>query len=137
MHWDFTPEQILKGQAEYRLEDFRRDLAHEVAMNVEHAGAEEFRRAFDAIYDQCYWLATGKPLAELLATFDDDPPTRDLLAALEPNLQANVEMLGAILQREIMDCVAQGRSLEFALQWVAARHDQLVRKSAGAVLPPC
>jgi hypothetical protein len=136
MQWDFTPEQIVKGQAEYRLEDFRRDLAHEVAMNVEHAGAEEFRRAFDAIYDQCYWLATGKPLTDLLATFDDDPPTRDLLAALESHLQANVEMLGAILQREIMDRVAQGHPLEHALQWVAARHDELVRTPPGAILPP-
>ncbi|MDH3319964.1 MAG: hypothetical protein OEO84_09790, partial [Betaproteobacteria bacterium] len=74
-----------------------------------------------------YWLATGKPLADLLAAFDDDPPTRERLAALAPQLRPNVEMLGAILQREIMSRVAQGESLGQALQSVATRHAELGR----------
>jgi len=132
MEWDFTPEQIVKGVADYGLEEFRRDLAREVAANLRHGGGEEFRRAYDMIYDQCYWLATGKSLPDLLAAFDDDPATRDWLAALEPQLQANVQMLGAILQREIMDYVARGNPLEEALRRVAARHDELARAQSAA-----
>ena len=127
MQWDFTPEQVVKGVADYGLEEFRRDLAREVATNLGDPGAEELRRAYDLIYDQCYWLATGKPLHVLLATFDNDPSTRNWLAAMAPQLQANIDMLGAILQREIINYVARGNPLEEALRSVAARHDELAR----------
>ena len=135
MEWEFTPAQIVRGESDYGLEDFRRDLAREIAANLGDRGGEEFRRAYDMIYDQCYWLATGKPLPDLLAAFDNDPATRDWLAALEPHLRENVQMLGAILQREIMDCVARGSPLDEALRSVAARHHEVARaQSAESML---
>jgi hypothetical protein len=127
MEWEFTPAQLVKGEVAYDLESFRRDLAQEVANNVPARDAAQSRPTYDLIYDLCYWLATGKPLAGLLAAFDEDPETRDWLAALRPFMQANVDMLGAILQKEIMDRVAAGRPLEQALQAVASRHAELGR----------
>lgn len=127
MEWEFTQVQVVKGEIGYRIEDFRRDLAREVAQNIQSADHMAFRRSYDLIYDLCYWLATGKPLEELLATFDTDPSTRDWLAALEPHLQTNVEMLGAVMQREIMDGVEAGLPLHEVLQAVAARHDGVAR----------
>jgi hypothetical protein len=132
MQWDFTPAQIVKGEAGYGLEEFRRDLAREVAMNFGNAGAADFARVYDLIYDQCYGLATGRPRVTLLAAFEHDPATRDWLAGMAPHLRENADMLGAILQREIMDCVAQGDPLEEALRGVAARHDELMRARTSA-----
>ena len=137
MEWEFTPEQIVKGEADYSLEEFRRDLAREVAMNLVAFGGEDLRRAYDLIYDQCYWLATGKSFTELLAAFDGDAGTQEWLMALRPQLQSNVDMLGAILQREIMGRIAQGEVLDQALQGVAARHEALLRAQLpDAVLSP-
>ena len=132
MEWEFTPAQVVKGEAAYDLASFRRDLAHEVAGNVEANEQPQFQRAYDLVYDLCYWLATGKPLAKLLATFDDDPSTRAWLAAIQPHMEGNVNMLGAILQRDIMDDVAAGRPLDQALERVAARHAEAVRTSGPA-----
>lgn len=127
MEWEFTPAQVVKGEVAYGLETFRRDLAREVAGNV-GADAAQRRRAFDLVYDLCYWLATGKPFADLLAAFDEDPGTREWLAQIRPHMQGNVDMLGAILQKEIMDGVAAGKPLEIALAAVASRHAELARR---------
>ena len=127
MEWKFTPAQVVKGEAQYDLEAFRSDLAREVAANLQGAHADEFERVYALVYDLCYWLATGKPLANLLASFDDDPATRDWLAAIEPHMRGNVDMLGALLQRDIMDEVAAGTPLSEALHAVAARNEDLAR----------
>jgi len=63
----------------------------------------------------------------VLAAFDEDPATREWLAALRPFMEGNVDMLGAILQKEIMDGVGAGQPLEQALQAVASRHAELGR----------
>lgn len=127
MEWEFTPAQVVKGETAYRLEDFRRDLAREVALNLRDADPAEFRRSYDLIFALCYWLATGKLVEDFLATFDGDPSTHVWLTALEPHLGTNVEMLGAVMQREIMDGVEAGLPLEQAVQAVAARHDEVAR----------
>lgn len=132
MEWEFTPAQVVKGEVDYDIASFRRDLAQEVAQNVGAGDMPQLQRAYDLVYDLCYWLATGKPLAQLLAAFDDDPSIRDWLQALQPHMQGNVDMLGAILQRDIMDDVAAGRPLEQALERVAARHAEAARTSAPA-----
>lgn len=134
MQWEFTPADLVKGEVEYGLEAFRRDLAREVAMNVGSGDRAALRRAYQAVYDQCYWLATGKPLGTLLAAFEDDPEMRDWLASLAPLLQPNVDMLGAILQREIMDRMAGGEPLDRALENVSRRHDELGRSDPGELL---
>ncbi|AUL99538.1 hypothetical protein B4966_04640 [Rhodocyclaceae bacterium] len=126
MEWEFTAEDVVKARAAYRLEDFRRDLAEEVRMNM--AGADPLQQAgaFDLIYDMCYALATHRELDEFLSAHAFDPPTCEFLREIRPAMDGNIEMLGAILQRMIMDGVEQGMAVEAAVAEAAARHAQVV-----------
>ncbi len=73
MQWEFTPEQVVKGEADYGLAEFRRDLKVEVQMNLA-TGMEAFAgQVFDLIYDLCYWRATGREFADFAATLADRP----------------------------------------------------------------
>ena len=129
MEWEFTTEDVVKAQADYRLEDFRRDLAEEVRMNVGKSDEMQLARTFDLIYDMCYALATGRSLDDFLTAYAYDPPTCDFLRELQPLMAGNIEMLGAILQRMIMDGVEIGMPLEKALDAAAARHRRVVEEA--------
>ena len=125
MQWDFSPEDVVKARADYSLADFRRDLAEEVRMNLPPADALQEQRSFNLIYDLCYALATSKELDVHLGAYAYDPPTVQFLREIEPMMAANVEMLGAILQRLIMDRIESGMVLEQAIEDTAAWHAKL------------
>ncbi|MDZ4254964.1 MAG: hypothetical protein U1A72_20540, partial [Sulfuritalea sp.] len=125
MEWEFTPQEVVKGRIGYSLADFRQGLAEEVRQNV--AGdAEVFTRSFHLLYDLCYALATSKDLEAHLTAYAYDPPTVQFLRELAPVMSANVDMLGAILQRQIMDRIEAGMALENAIGEVADWHRQAV-----------
>ncbi|MBI3140311.1 MAG: hypothetical protein HYZ19_00435 [Rhodocyclales bacterium] len=126
MDWEFTPEQIVKAEVGYGLEDFRRDLAREVRMNMGGAAEEDIRQTYALIYDLCHWLATNRPFEEFAASLAYDPPTVEFLESLREPMGSNVDMLGAILQRLIMDRVEAGLPLEQALKAVAEYHERVV-----------
>ncbi|GAB4182172.1 MAG: hypothetical protein Fur0039_26850 [Rhodocyclaceae bacterium] len=126
MEWDFTAEDVVKGDALYGLREFRDDLAQELRMNLGPASEEELRRAFLLTYDLCYWLATGKPFEEFLDGLAEDPAAIRMAKMVKEPMERNVEMLGAILQRLIMDRVEAGMPLESALAAVDAHHRELV-----------
>lgn len=121
MEWEFTAQDVVKGHSAYGLPEFRRDLAAEVRQNVT-GDTTVFERTFGLIYDLCYALATNKELEAHLTAYAYDPPTIQFLTELAPAMQANVEMLGAILQRQIMDRIEAGMPLENAISEVAAWH---------------
>jgi len=125
MEWEFTPEDVVKGRIGYGLADFRQGLAEEVRQNV-GGDADVFTRTYHLLYDLCYALATSKDLEAHLAAYAFDPPTVQFLRELAPVMSANVEMLGAILQRQIMDRVEDGMPLEDAVNEVAEWHRQTV-----------
>lgn len=125
MQWDFSPEDVVKARADYGLENFRRDLAEEVRMNLPPSDALQEQRSFNLIYDLCYALATSKDLDSHLGAYAYDPPTVQFLREVEPMMAENVEMLGAILQRLIMDRVESGMVLEQAIEDTAAWHAKL------------
>lgn len=125
MQWDFSPEDVVKARADYGLADFRRDLAEEVRMNLPPADALQEQRSFNLIYDLCYALATSKDLDSHLGAYAYDPPTVQFLREVEPMMATNVEMLGAILQRLIMDRIESGMVLEQAIEDTAAWHAKL------------
>lgn len=129
MEWEFTPQQVVRGQIGYSLADFRQGLAAEVRQNV-GGDAEVFNRSFHLLYDLCYALATSKDLEAHLTAYAYDPPTVQFLRELAPVMSANVEMLGAILQRQIMDRVEAGMALENAVGEVADWHRQAVAEQA-------
>jgi hypothetical protein len=125
MEWEFTPKEVVKGEIVYGLADFRQGLAEEVRQNVT-GDTEVFARTYHLLYDLCYALATSKDLDAHLNAYAYDPPTVEFLRELAPVMSANVEMLGAILQRQIMDRVEAGKPLENAVEEVAEWHRQTV-----------
>jgi len=126
MEWEFTPEQVVKGEIGYALEDFRRDLALEVRGNLGPASPEQVAQTTDLLYDLCHVLATDRTLESMLATLAYDPPTCEFLREMVEAMRPNGVMLGAILQRLIMDRVEAGLPLEQALDAVAEHHRQIV-----------
>ncbi|BAL26942.1 hypothetical protein [Azoarcus sp. KH32C] len=122
MEWEFNAEQVVKGNVAYGLEHFRRDLNEEVRLNMALADELQHARAFNLIYDMCYALATDRKLDQFLSTYAYDPPTCQFLREIEPQIKGNVEMLGAILQRMIMDGVEAGMSVDCAVGEAAKKH---------------
>jgi len=133
MQWEFSPEDVVKARADYSLADFRRDLAEEVRANLGAMDDVQQTRSFNLIYDMCYALATSKDFEAFLGAYAFDPPTIEFLRELEPLMADNVAMLGAILQRLIMDRVEAGMELERAVADTADWHAGAVaRQAAGA-----
>lgn len=126
MEWEFTAEQVVKAEVDYRLEDFRAGLAEEVRMNMPGADTARQAQAFRLIYDLCYALATNLTLDEFVSAYAYDPPTCDFLRDIEPAMTDNVQMLGAILQRMIMEGMERGLALEQAVEAAAQRHTEAV-----------
>jgi len=126
MEWEFLPEQVVKGETDYSLADFRSDLAREVELNMPGADPTQRGATHALLYDACYWLATGNEFEAFLASYSYDPPTCEFLRAVQPTLEPNVQMLGAILQRMIMNRVEAGAKLEQALEQVVAQHRRVV-----------
>jgi hypothetical protein len=126
MQWEFSPEDVVKARADYQLTDFRRDLAEEVRSNSGYENEAQQTRRFNLIYDMCYALATDKKLDDFLAAYAYDPPTCQFLTELQPHMADNVAMLGAILQRLIMDRVEANMPLEHAVQDAAQWHAEVV-----------
>ncbi len=130
MEWEFTPAQLVRGEAVYGLAEFRRDLGEEIRGNLPGLDDPELDRLFRVIYDLHYWLATGNAYRDFEGQFADQPKLLPLLRAVHQHCTSNVEMLGAILQRMIMDGVEVGAPLELALERAAQAHER-----AAAVSP--
>ncbi len=126
MEWEFSPEDVVKARADYGLLDFRRDLAQEVRSNLGGTDEAQLTRSFNLLYDLCYALATEKSFDEFLDAYAYDPPTCQFLSELKPLMADNVVMLGAILQRAIMDRVEAHMPLEAAVQDAAQWHASVV-----------
>lgn len=126
MQWEFAPEDVVKARAEYGLTDFRRDLAEEVRSNASSADEAQQTRSLNLIYDMCYALATDKRFDDFLTAYAYDPPTCQFLTELKPHMADNVAMLGAILQRLIMDRVEANMPLEQAVRDAAQWHASVV-----------
>jgi len=125
MEWEFTFEDVVKAQAEYGLVDFRRDLAEELRSNLGPMDEAQQLRSFNLVYDMCYALATDKKFDDFLSGYAFDPPTCQFLNELKPHMADNVVMLGAILQRLIMDRVEARMPLANAIEEVAQWHADL------------
>lgn len=127
MEWEFTPEQVVGCAVDYGLEQFRADMLEEVKLNLGQMGDAQQLKIFSAMYDLCYWVATGNEYDDFLDTLDQDSFFPGFLASIRDNLEPNIVMLGAILQRLIMDRVeGQNMSLEHAIKEVDELHRQIV-----------
>ncbi len=124
MEWEFKPAALLRGEAAYGLTEFRRDLAEEIRNNLPGLDEPELERLFRVIYDLHYWLATGNEFRAFEAQYADQGRVVQMLRAVHAQSAGNVEMLGAILQRMIMDGVAAGVPLEHAVEQAAQLHER-------------
>jgi hypothetical protein len=124
MEWEFKPAALLRGEAVYGLAEFRRDLAEEIRSNLPGLDEPELDRLFGMLYDLHYWLATGNPYRAFEAQYANQSRVVQLLRAVHAQSAGNVEMLGAILQRMIMDGVAAGVPLENAIEQAAQLHER-------------
>ncbi|MFN3883779.1 MAG: hypothetical protein ACK4Q4_03340 [Rhodocyclaceae bacterium] len=129
MEWEFTPEDVVKGRSAYGLAEFRRDLAEEVKMNL-GGDPERATSAFNLLYDLCYAMATDKDIEAHLAGYAYDPPTVQFLREMQPLMADNAVMLGAILQRQIMDRIDAGMPLESAIAEVSEWHRRSIAGEA-------
>jgi hypothetical protein len=126
MEWEFTSADVVRGEVGYGLPEFRRDLGEEVRANLPGLDDPELDRLFRMVYDLHYWLATGNEYGEFEDQYADQPQLLPLLRAVHAQCTANVEMLGAILQRLIMDGIEAGAPLEQALDQAARTHRNVV-----------
>jgi hypothetical protein len=123
MEWEFTPDQVVRVEVDYGLEDFRRDMREEVSLNMGQMDDLQQQKIFDVMYDLCYWVATGNEYDDFLAGLDQESFFPSFLGSIRGMLAPNIAMLGAVLQRLIMDRVeGQGMSLDDALKQVAELH---------------
>lgn len=131
MEWDFTPEQVVKAEVDYSLEQFRLDMFEEVRLNMNQMDDAQQRKIFDVMYDLCYWVATGSDYDDFLTGLDQESFFPSFLGSIKEMLAPNIMMLGAILQRLIMERVdEQTIPLEEALKQVDEYHRQVVAKAA-------
>lgn len=140
MEWEFTPAQVVRAEVAYGLQEFRRDLCEELRTNVPGMEDDGLESLFRLVYDLHYWLATGNAYGDFEREFRDQPTLVMLLRAVYGGSAANVEMLGAILQRTIMDGVEAGADLEQALQRAGEAHRAATSLSPfvhyrGAIMP--
>lgn len=126
MEWEFSPDDVVQGKCAYGLAEFRRDLAEELRLNLPAADEATRSRCFRLAYDLCHWLATERPFSDFVGELADDPDATRLAHDLHDPMQANVPMLGAILQHLIMDRVAAGLSLDEAVRDAATTHANMV-----------
>ncbi len=129
MEWEFSAAEVVKGDAEYGLAEFRQDLCEEVRSNLPGLDDPELDKIFRVVYDMHYWLATGNELAGFGSQFSDQPKLLPLLRAVHSHSAGNVEMLGAILQRLIMDGVTAGVPIEHAIEQAAELHARAAAQS--------
>jgi hypothetical protein len=133
MQWEFSPDDVGRGEVGYGIADFRRDLAHEVAANVGAQNEAQFQRVYGLVYDLCYALATGRDFATFAREMAFDPLTVEFLEALIVPMRPNAVMLGAILQRKIAQRVEAGVPVTQAVDDVAKAHWRVVAATAPRV----
>ena len=95
MEWEFTPEQVVGCQVDYGLEQFRADMLEEVKLNMGEMDDARQLKIFNAMYELCYWVATGNEYDDFLDTLDQDSFFPGFLASIRDNLEPNIVMLGA------------------------------------------
>jgi len=131
MNWNFTGQQVVKGEVAYTLEEFRADFYREVQENFSDYGKEDLQAIFQLAYDVCYCTAAQRKLGELLAHCKQAGIKADLkyLKLIRDSNLDNIEMLKAIFARKVSEFMDQGLSGSDALQKLDEYHQQVLADS--------
>ena len=125
MEWEFTRAELVRGEAVYGRLECRRGLSEEIRGNLPGLDDPELDRLFGLICNLHYGLATGNNYREFDGQFAEQPKLVPMLRAVHAHCAGNVEVLGASLQRPIMDGVEVGVSLQQALEHAAQVHQHV------------
>jgi hypothetical protein len=134
MKWAFTSEQVITGEVEYSLEEFRRDLYQEVRDNFADYSKDKLEGMFRLAYDVCYCEATQGNLAGMISHYQEKGLPVDLkyLELIRDSNRDNSAMLKAVLARELAKHMQSGLSSEEAL----TRFDEYITKVASRMPEP-
>jgi len=118
MKWEFSCEQVARGEVEYSLKAFRADYRREIRDNFEDFDADQLEAMYSLAYDVCYCCAVRKDLKSLVAHCKEKGIKVDLeyLQLIRNSNLENIEMLKAIFAKKVSELMAEGLDPEAALK---------------------
>ena len=124
MKWNFTGEQVVKGEVNYSLEEFRKDFYEEVKDNFPEYGTEELDSIYRLAYDICYCTAARRDLGALLEYCREKGLKADMkyLELIRDSNLANIDMLKSIFARKVSEFMDEGLSSDDALKKLDEYH---------------
>ena len=124
MQWEFTGEQVVKGEVGYTLEEFRKDYYEEIKANFPEFDDQEADRMFRIAYDVCYCVATNRQLSELVEHLRTKEISSDekYLELIRDSNAENIAMLRAIFAAIVSGHLKKGLSSREAMQKLEEYH---------------
>lgn len=118
MKWTFTSDQVMKGEVQYGLEEFRRDLYQEVKDNFSDYSKDKLAAIFRLAYDVCYCEATQGNLDGMINHYQEKglPVDMKYLELIRDSNRENIAMLKAVLASELAKHMQSGLSREDAIK---------------------
>ena len=122
MEWDFTPEDVKSGKADYSVLEFKDNLLEEIHATLEEFRGDEQAKKFYSFLTVmlCTSLAFGKSIDSFVISVKKYFPSKELqkfltgdselLEEIKENNKENIEMLRAVIYKRIEDDVDKGVS---------------------------
>ena len=101
MDWDFTPTQVMKGEIEYSLSDFYRDLEKQVKHNFgDTFSPEKFKECCNLFWLICHYQAIMLSDEEIIQKLGsiEPPMNKELISMMCGVCKEDGKMLAAIYQ---------------------------------------
>jgi hypothetical protein len=120
MKWDFTPEDVRSGKADYSVFEFKEALLKEIHANLESFQGDELTKKFYSFMTMmlCLFLATGKSIDSFVADIKQRSSSKEvhkfliddrkMLEEIGENNKENLAMLRAVIYRRLKDGVENG-----------------------------
>ncbi len=131
MKWDFTGDQVVKGEVDYSLEEFREDFYAEVKDNFPEYDTKALDSIYRLAYDVCYCVATQRDLGELLKHCREKGIKADIkyLELIRDSNLDNIDMLKAIFARKVSEFMDEGLNSADALKKLDEYHKKVISGS--------
>jgi hypothetical protein len=131
MKWDFTGEQVVRGEVDYSLEEFREDFYLEVKDNFPEYDKKALDSIYRIAYDVCYCMATQRDLGELLKHCKKKGIKADMkyFELIRDSNRENIDMLKAIFARKVSDFMDAGLNSAEALKKLDEYHKSVISGS--------
>jgi hypothetical protein len=136
MKWDFTPEDVRNGKANYTVGEFKKDLLEEIQLNIaKDCGDQQTMQFYSFLTIMlCTSMAFGKSIDSFVSSTKKYFPSetlqdfltgnKALLEDIKENNKENIEMLCSVVHRRIRDDVDKGVSKDNIAKTIT---DELLR----------